>query len=102
MSIKEKPIDRKYFYNQFLSKSLPVVFKNECKAWRLFSAINEVGTDKHDAFINDLFKMSAVSFSPKQYNLEYTRMTKKRENEPFEQGLGQGKKIVGNYEEFTQ
>ena len=85
MSLEEKPLDKIQFYNEFLSQSLPVILKNECKAWKLYSAIKSVGPKKQDAFINDLFKgpLAHTAFTQKQFNLDYTRLTKKRENELF-------------------
>lgn len=31
MSLETKPINKTQFYNQFLSKSMPVILRNECK-----------------------------------------------------------------------
>jgi hypothetical protein len=52
----ENQLSKMQFYNEFLSKSLPVVFKNEAKSWKFYTALEELGPKKHDAFINDLFK----------------------------------------------
>jgi len=56
MSDGGNQLNKTQFYNEFLSKSLPVVFRNECKSWRFYSALQELGPEKQDAFVNDLFK----------------------------------------------
>jgi len=67
MSLEDKPLNKTQFYTELLSQSLPAIFKNECKTWRFYTSIKSLGSEKQDAFINDLFKgvMSHIPFVKK-------------------------------------
>lgn len=52
-----------HFYKHFVSKSLPLVLRNEAKSWDLVKKLNETNGEKEfEEYVNSLFIAKWASF----------------------------------------
>lgn len=91
---KGEVLGKHKFYDQFVTKSLPVVLRNDCAGWNFKKAIDlEVENKTLPEYLSRKFsEKSLVAFTE----------LKKGPRDEFQQGVGQAKTYNRNYTEFTR
>ena len=83
ISKEGQELTRKQFYMGYVSKSLPVIFQQHARDWRLIKELRKA-RDSVDNYLTELFE---TDFSNRVGWIDYTEM-KIHEGQNFTQGIG--------------